>query len=124
MGVMARKHSFNAKVKSALEKLGYTFAPTEHFNFYTGRTNDLFGIFDGIAIHPEKPGVLGLQWTDYTSASAHRRKIFENPIHETWLKAGNRIELWLYKPYLKGTRTFYTLAKENITLDGAVPCVE
>lgn len=120
---MPQKHSFNQRVKRDLENQGYTFALTEHYNFFSGRRNDLFGIFDGIAIHPDIPGVLGLQWTDSTSGSSHRRKIFENPIHETWLKSGNRIEMWLFKSEDHGKTIRYNIAKESITLDGSKPLI-
>lgn len=48
-------------------------------------------MFDLIAVHPEKVGVLGIQVTDWTSVSKKRRKIAASTQARTWLEAKNRI---------------------------------
>ncbi len=69
--------------------LGYRVGEVErHFG---GRTYDLFGFIDLVAIRPDRTGVLGLQPTAWSKVRAHVRKILLLGAAQDWLKAGNRI---------------------------------
>ncbi len=56
---------------------------------------DLFGCIDLVALDG-KPGVLGIQATSGSNASARLKKIHGEcwPAVERWLQAGNRLEVW------------------------------
>jgi hypothetical protein len=48
-------------------------------------------VFDLIAVHPEKVGVLGIQVTSADHVRDRRRKIAASTQARTWLEAKNRI---------------------------------
>jgi hypothetical protein len=75
--------------------LGYTIGCVERSNFAIHVTNDLFNIIDFIAIKPGE--ILGVQSTSYGAASAHRKKIREEPLLREWINAGGRLELILWR---------------------------
>jgi hypothetical protein len=95
--------AFNPRTKEWLEEHGYLVAIVERWVGFGGKDperpgrkgpgvrQDLFGVFDLIAVHPEKVGVLGIQVTDWTSVSKKRRKIAASTQARTWLEAKNRI---------------------------------
>jgi len=73
---------------------GYLCAIVEHWNQFAHVRQDLFGIIDIVAIHPQHKGVFGIQCTDDSSVSKHLKKAKENTYLPVWLKAGNRFEVW------------------------------
>jgi hypothetical protein len=55
---------------------------------------DLFGFIDCVAIRHDQPGVLAVQATSRSNQAARLNKILGIPEALTWLKAGNRLEVW------------------------------
>lgn len=62
-----------------------------------GFRKDLFGCIDIIAIRPQFKGVLGIQCCAPSSISARVAKCKSIPEIETWLLAGNRLEVVAFK---------------------------
>ena len=54
---------------------------------------DLYGIIDICAIHPDIPGVLGVQSTSATNFSHRIRKSQESTALPLWIANGNRFEV-------------------------------
>lgn len=94
----------------------YTVEVVEHWNAYTKTRHDLFNMFDIIAIKADEPGVLGIQTTSGSNASARVKKILANPLHKIWLAAGNRIVVhgWA-KRGPRGKRKLWTCATYEVT---------
>jgi hypothetical protein len=88
----------------------------ENWCGFTGRRKDLFGIIDMIAIHPEKPGVLGVQICRLkggTGLSGHRKKVIASEVTPIWT-AGNRLVILAWdQPKGKGTK--WVAREEEIT---------
>lgn len=84
-----------------LRKRGYIVGITERWNRFAFKKNDLFGFIDLVAIHPDKPGVLGVQATSRGNVLSRVYKIADLPLVEVdgkkfhaaklWLRTGNRI---------------------------------
>ena len=49
---------------------------------------DLFGMFDILAIHPDIPGALGVQTTSRSNMNARIKKLQANPILALWTRVG------------------------------------
>ncbi len=88
-----RKISPTQRSLALLRERGYTVAISEHWNAHAGIRQDLFGIMDLIAIHPEKFGVLGVQTTSKANATARLKKAQKNKSLFIWYKAGNNFEI-------------------------------
>lgn len=88
------------KSKKYLEKLGYTCGKVEQpFNPYSKKRNDLFGIFDLIAMQPSE-GIVGVQCCGFDFAE-HDRKILSSEHAITWLKSGGGLLLIGWRKILK-----------------------
>ena len=85
-----------ARTLAAGRKQGWTVDVVERW-IGGGRIKvrkDLFGFIDIVALQPDLPGLLGIQATSRSNVSSRVKKIREEPRSETWLAAGNRIEVW------------------------------
>lgn len=80
-----------------LSKQGYVAQVVEKWNCFAHVRQDLFGIIDIVAIHPEHIGVLGIQTTSHSNKSARVTKSKNNPILPLWLSSQNRFEVWTWK---------------------------
>ena len=100
-----------------LRKEGYTVAIAEKFNYFIKIRQDLFGWIDICAIHPDNPGVLGVQTTSTANLSTRIKKAITLDSFKVWLQAGNVAEFhgWA-KRGPRGKRKLWTLRKEIITL--------
>ena len=105
---------FNQRTLNQLRDEGYEAEVVERFNFFTKRKNDLFGFIDIVAIHPDKKGVLAVQFTNYANFGNHVTKIRSIPEHDIWLRAGNEIQVWGYKPVKYGKVIRYELRRESL----------
>lgn len=76
---------------AVLRKQGYFCEITEHYNFFSKRRKDLFGIIDIVALGNGE--TIGIQTTTVNGLSAHRKKIRESLTISPWLRAGNRFLL-------------------------------
>lgn len=77
-----------------LEDEGMLVANVEHFNAFSKRSHDLFGIFDLLAVAPGV--VMFVQVTSKSNASAHRRKMTDAPELRRVLDSGAQVELHLW----------------------------
>lgn len=102
------------KTFEALEKQGCFPAVTETFNFFSKRKNDLYTIFDLVAIDPNTTGITGYQVTSRTNISTRRHKIKESSIYQPWLAAGNKIYVY---GWFKNASKRWDVKIEEITLD-------
>lgn len=86
---------------AALRAQGYTCWIVETWNSFTRKRNDLFGVFDILAIREGE--TLAVQTTT-TGVASRVKKINESPYLDAVRKAGWRIEVhgWIKKPKVKG----------------------
>lgn len=82
-------NSLNNRSKLYLEGLEYTVAKTEHWNSFAKVRNDLFGVFDLLAIRPKE--IIGVQVTSKSNMGARVKKITESDKANMWLLAGGLI---------------------------------
>ena len=72
-----------------LRERGWAYAKCEYFNPWVKIRQDLFGLFDYIALD-DKQGVCGVQISSYGDIKKHIVKMEANPILKEWVKRGNR----------------------------------
>lgn len=65
---------------------GYTVEVVEHYNYFTKRRKDLFGIIDILALRDDE--TLAVQTTSYSNMSARASKIAEAETIDAIRKAG------------------------------------
>ena len=70
---------------------GYAVDICEHYDMFAHKRRDLFHMFDLVAVKDK--GVLGVQTTTGSNASARVKKVLANPVTTTWVSAGNCIEI-------------------------------
>lgn len=95
---------------SLLRSRGYLVAVVEHWNQFSCRRNDLFGVADLIAIKPGE--ILLVQTTSYSNLWARRTKI---TTHENWLAirtAGFAFHLHGWKSKANGKRRLWECREE------------
>lgn len=127
-----------------LKKRGWPAAITEHWNQYAHIRQDLFGVFDLLAIRPaqfgkeetgptmhtpefqagiswtnqvlERAAILGIQVTSAANRAARRDKLQAWAHLKAWRTAGGEVELWTFgKQGGRGKRKLWTLTVEQIT---------
>jgi hypothetical protein len=88
--------SNTVRSRKLLESSGWTVWKAERWNAYSRRTEDGFGIFDLLCIHPDHNGVLGVQTTSKANMSARAKKILGSDSGQIWKKSKNqtRIHGW------------------------------
>ena len=115
--------------KEELRRQGFvTWITEKPYNPYTKRREDLFNLFDLIAIRWDCPGVTGIQACGEDMA-AHVRKVLEgyttsqgleipaNPYIRVWLQAGNKAFLWGWtKRGDRGKRKVWTLREVEFVI--------
>lgn len=76
-----------------LREQGKIYQVVEHWNPFSRRRIDLFGIIDILAIG--EWGTLGIQATAGSSHAARREKLLAHPKTATWLShPGRSLEIW------------------------------
>jgi len=88
-------------------------AVVERWNAYAKIRQDLYGFIDVVAIKDGEHGVLAIQATTKTNMNAREKKILSNNKTGTWLRTGNRLQVWGW--YKKKNR--WQIEKKEITLD-------
>ena len=83
--------SLTSRSKKYLEAQGYTVEIVEHYNYFTKRRHDLFGIFDLLAIRPNE--TLAVQVTSRGNMSSRRNKMADSDKIGEVRDANWRIEL-------------------------------
>lgn len=124
--------------REELKRQGYaTWIVEKPYNQWTKRREDLFNLFDLVAIRGDISGVTGIQACGEDVAS-HIQKVLEgftdgkgtlippNSHIRPWLKAGNRAFIWAWrKRGAQGKRKTWELREvEFIIKDGAVVAQE
>lgn len=87
--------SLTQRTLRQLRQEGYICGIVERYLSHVGPFGihqDLFGIFDIIAIKPKS--ICGVQSCSGSKFAVHDRKILDSEYSLEWLKAGGYIELW------------------------------
>jgi hypothetical protein len=120
--------------REELQRQGYdTWIVEKPYNPWTKRREDLFNLFDLVAIRRDMVGVCGVQACG-EDLQAHIEKVLEgfqdgkgheippNPHLSTWLKAGNRAFIWAWRLRKhEGTKPTWQLREiEFLIHDGEV----
>ena len=98
-----------------LKEEGYQPWVVEHWNFYAGIRQDLFGIIDILAVGHGK--TIAIQCTSYSGVSARIRKIRESPYLPAILESG-------WEVYIHGWRKVVVKGKKAKVLKCRVVRVE
>lgn len=98
-----------------LRRLGATAQVVEHWNAFSRRRVDLFGIIDIVACLG--PNLIGIQCTSGTNHAARREKTCAEPRARDWLIAGGLLEIWSWaKRGERGKVKRWECRKEEIGL--------
>lgn len=87
---MSKKKSPTARSLEQLRNNGWICQVVERWNAFARVRQDLFGFIDIVAICPHR-GIVGVQSTTASNASARIAKIKAEPKAQIWLNAGGRI---------------------------------
>jgi hypothetical protein len=95
---------------------GHFIAKTEHWNHFSKRRNDLYGVFDAVVMDGYA-GLLGIQVTSTPHISEREQKIRASKEATCWLTKGLRIQIegWA-KRGKRGERKAWTRTVRQITL--------
>lgn len=118
--------------REKLKELGYaTWITEKPFNPYTKRREDLFNLFDLVAIRDDIAGVTGIQACG-EDVSDHVCKVLKgyvgskgdeippNPHLRIWLKSGNRAFIWAWrKRGAQGKRKLWELREVQFVINQA-----
>ena len=96
-----------ARTLKLLREQGYTAEVVEHWIPYRRIRRDLWGL-DIVALHPEDPGVLGVQCTTTSNLAARRHKLAALPAIHLWLATGNQVALvgWRKRKVKRGGKAY------------------
>ena len=104
-----------SRTLAVLRSEAWTVAIVEHWNPYAKIRQDLFGLFDLIALKVGEPGVLGVQCCAGSGHAAHRDKMQASPILPIWWQTGNHAVIYSWAKQGKaGSRKVWTLRTERI----------
>ena len=84
------KISPTQKSLKELRSAGYIAQVVEKWNPFAKVRQDLFGVIDIVAVHPDLIGVLGVQCTTKAHIKERLAKANAEPKLQVWLKAKNR----------------------------------
>lgn len=101
----------NQRTLKALQAHGYIAAVVEKYDSFSGRTHDLFGFLDVLAVGQGE--TLGIQVTSRSNMASRRRKIREAPELPVLFSAGWHVELWGFDQP-DGPRTLWRLKRESV----------
>lgn len=91
-----KKADHNKRAKDYWTKYGFTYVRADSYNAFGGVTNDFLGVFDGIAMRPDK-GIFGVQITSYENRGARRKKMLESGLCKKWVECGGRAVILSFK---------------------------
>ena len=105
-----------ARSLAVLRELGYTVQVVEQWNNYSKTRQDLFGVIDVLAVHPEY-GIVGIQATTTGNAAARQTKALAEERLVVWLQGGGHFEVWGWALRGKaGARKLWTLSRRRVRL--------
>lgn len=87
-----------------LREAGYTVYVVEHFNAFAKVRRDLFGFIDIVAMHPDIPGILGVQTTTGSHLAERKKKAEALLAYHLWIKTGNVVEFHGWRKILTGKK--------------------
>jgi len=90
----------NQRSREHLMSLGYRVTMVETYNAFSGRKQDLFGIFDFLAIG--NGHTVGVQVTSDSAKANRRSKIEASPHYHEWKATGNKVLLLTYGKNKRG----------------------
>lgn len=90
-------NTLTPRSKKSLQERGYIVWKAEWWNSFARKRMDMFGFQDLQCIHPNRPGVLGVQVTSRANMSTREKKMRSLPAFRVWLQAGNRVEIHGWK---------------------------
>ncbi len=100
-----------------LRSMEYQAAIVERWNQYAKIRQDLFGVFDLLAVGNGR--ILGIQVSSGSNHAARVHKIQEWAGLKDWLAAGGHAEVWTWsKKGARGKRKLWTLRSQKVTLSG------
>jgi hypothetical protein len=107
-----------AQSQKHLRELGYIVAKTEHWNHFAKCKQDLFGLIDTLAAHPEQNNsLLAVQSTDGAHLAQHRKKILVSKVAPILMRH-LLLEIWSWsKMGGVGKRKLWTLRRERFTFN-------
>ena len=87
-----------------LRERNWHYAKCEFWNPWSHIRQDLFGLFDYIALD-DRQGVVGVQISSYGDIKKHITKMTANPILQEWTNRGNRaLVIGWRQPILEGKK--------------------
>jgi len=81
-------------VEHVMEARGLHVKPVEHFDAYSRRRVDLYGVFDLLGLSWGPGGLVGVQVTPAGRLSDHVRLLGASEDLRRWLSTGARAEVW------------------------------
>lgn len=110
---MAKLQRLNPRTIKDLEDRGLVAVKVETYNAFSGRSHDLFGIFDVLAVGENK--TLGVQVTSWSATSTRAKKILEGPNLPFILSAGWTVLLYGWrKPKIRYERKILELDPRSL----------
>jgi len=105
-----------ARSLAECRRRNWTAQVVEHYNFYTKRKHDLFGVIDIVACTPN--GILGIQATSGDNHAARVAKSLAEPRLFKWFESGGRFEIWSFaKRGGRGKRKLWALRIDSVTVE-------
>lgn len=86
-----KRADHNQRTYEHLRAQGYTVAKADSYNSFAGRTNDMFGIFDLLALGNGE--TVGVQLTSKANMAARRKKILDSKFLPKIREAGWKVLL-------------------------------
>lgn len=86
---------YDTRAKKDLQEEYTEVAKAEHWNAFARKKQDLFGVFDFVAVNDDE--IAGVQITSWGNISARRKKIQSSDVYKPWISAGGVILLIGYK---------------------------
>lgn len=90
--------SNDTRSKGELERRGYVYEKTEHWNPHAKKRKDMLGFLDAIGLKAGEP-IVGVQTTSRGNISSRLKKILAEPRAKLWLETGQRIEIHGWDKY-------------------------
>jgi len=94
---MSQTKSIQRSLK-LIKEYGWLYWITEKWNHYTKRREDLYNFCDILCLEGKRTIAIQACGSDY---QAHVIKIMENEYVIPWLEAGNELQVWSFRQYLK-----------------------
>jgi hypothetical protein len=98
-----------------LRENGYTPTVVEHYNPFARRKFDLYGFIDIVALHPKRPGLLGVQTTTNAHLPDRIRKAEALDAYRLWVSCGNRVQFHGWRK-LKGRWALVLVDRPGVDL--------